>query len=160
MFHTSGWLSMSIIGYGICFKNGRMHGWFRHVDYGGNKNYISIYYISFQYTWNTLCIWSIWRSSSFSKNLHFGTWRKDCSPGQLFRSNLLMFFHALNCTAIYYGMKCILNMCRIFGITTFQTWVFLYTSDGGCVRFGLSECCLLNLEPFQPFHCHCGFICL
>ena len=40
----------------------------------------------------------------------------------------------------------------------FQTWVYLYTSDGGCVRFGLSECCLLNLEPFQPFHCHCGSI--
>ena len=46
MFHTSGWLSMSIIGYGICFKNGRMHGRFRHVDYRRNKNtYIYIVYI-------------------------------------------------------------------------------------------------------------------
>ena len=36
---------MSIIGYGICFKNGRMHGRFRHVDYRRNKKKIYIYII-------------------------------------------------------------------------------------------------------------------
>lgn len=39
--------------------------------------YISIYYISFQYTWSTLCIWSIWRSSSFSKKTPFWNLKEE-----------------------------------------------------------------------------------